>query len=150
MKCLPFWFAFTAFWLSGCEKYALDRQMEELCQKDGGIRVYETVKLPASMFDQNGDPFPDWRNRSVENRLGPSYRFVREETYLKQGNPVNGEGQLLRLSWKVIRKSDEKLLGEAVRYGRSGGDFILLGHFSSKGCPPQLGDATVINTVFIK
>ncbi|HQR09776.1 MAG TPA: hypothetical protein PLW68_00505, partial [Casimicrobiaceae bacterium] len=24
--------------LTGCEKFALDRQMEELCKKDGGVR----------------------------------------------------------------------------------------------------------------
>lgn len=136
--------------LAGCEKYELDRRMEELCKKDGGVRVYEAVRLPASMFDQNGDPFPGWRNRAVGDRLSPSYRFVREETFLKHGNPVKGEGQLLRLHWKIIRKSDEKLLGEAVSYSRSGGDFIALGHFTSNGCPSQLGDATVINTVFIK
>ena len=136
--------------LAGCEKYELDRRMEELCKKDGGIRVYETVKLPASMFDQNGDPFPGWRDRASDDRLGPSYRFIRDSTYMKQGNPVKGEGQLLRLHWKIIQKSDKKLLGEAVLYSRSGGDFIALGHFTSNGCPSQLGDATVINSIFIK
>jgi len=45
------------FVLTGCEKFALDRQMEDLCKKDGGVKVYETVTLPASMFDQLGDPF---------------------------------------------------------------------------------------------
>ena len=33
--------------LAGCERWSLDRQMEELCKKDGGIKVYETVTLPA-------------------------------------------------------------------------------------------------------
>lgn len=37
--------------LAGCEKYALDRQMAELCKKDGGLEVYETVTLPRSAFD---------------------------------------------------------------------------------------------------
>lgn len=137
--------------LVGCEKYALDRQMEELCKKDGGIRVYETVKLPASMFDQNGSPAPGTKSREIEDRLGPSYQLVREEAYLKQGNPVKGEGQLRRTHWKITRKSDGKLLGEAVRYGRSGGDFIALGHFSSNSCPLHLGgDEPVVRAVFIK
>lgn len=80
--------------LAGCEKYELDRRMEELCKKDGGIRVYETVKLPASKFDQNGDPVPGTKSREMEDRLGPNYELVRETTYLKQGNPVKGEGNL--------------------------------------------------------
>ena len=41
--------------ISGCEKYALDRQMEELCKKDGGVRIFEHVKLPANRFDEHGN-----------------------------------------------------------------------------------------------
>lgn len=141
----------TIVLLAGCEKYELDRRMEELCKKDGGIRVYETVKLPASMFDATGSPVPGTKSREIEDRLGPSYELVRGTTYLKQGNPVKGEGQLWRTHWKIIRKSDEKLLAEAVLYSRSGGDFIALGHFSSNSCPLHLGgDETVIRDVFIK
>ena len=69
------WLA-VAILLSGCEKFALDRQMEELCKKDGGVKVYETVTLPPEMFDQWGDPFPGWRGRTLEDRLGPEYRYA--------------------------------------------------------------------------
>ena len=44
----------AALLLSGCEKARLDQQVKELCAKDGGIKVYETVKLPADRFDQWG------------------------------------------------------------------------------------------------
>lgn len=151
MNGLAFSFVLMTILLSGCEKYALDRRMEELCKKDGGIRVYETVKLPASMFDQYGSPVPGKPARAMEDRLGPDYQLVQDGVYLKQGNPVKGEGQLRRDQWKIIRKSDQKLLAEAVRYGRSGGDFIALGHFSSNSCPLHLaGDETVVRAVFIK
>ena len=40
--------------LVGCEKARLDQQVKELCAKDGGIKVYETVKLPPERFDQWG------------------------------------------------------------------------------------------------
>ena len=43
--------------LTVCEKFALDRQMEELCKKGGGVKVYETVTLPPEMFDQWGVRF---------------------------------------------------------------------------------------------
>lgn len=41
------------FWPS--EKDHLNAQMAELCKKDGGVKVYETVKLPAEMFDESGN-----------------------------------------------------------------------------------------------
>ena len=69
--------------ISGCEKFELDRQMEELCKKDGGVRVYETVKLPPELFDQNGDPFPGWRGRPDSERLGIGYAYSRIETSIK-------------------------------------------------------------------
>lgn len=136
--------------LTGCEKYALDRQMEELCRKDGGIKVYETVKLPPSMFDQWGDPFPGWRGRKLEDRLGPDYRYVVETVYLKQGDPLKGEGRLSRHITRIVRLSDNKLMGEAVSYGRSGGDFIAYAHPTSKSCPVEQSESDLIRAVFLK
>ena len=137
--------------LAGCEKYELDRRMEELCKKDGGVRVYETVKLPASMFDQNGDPFPGWRGRPEHARLGTDYRLLHKKLTLKDGDPDRGQGLLAKDEWQVIRVTSGEILGEGVSYGRSGGDFIALGHFTSKSCPQQFGEAVaVVRAVFTK
>lgn len=138
------------FNLPGCEKYQLDRQMEELCKKDGGIKVYETVTLPPEMFDQWGDPFPGWRGRPQEERLGRDYRYVVRTVYLKMGDPFKGEGRLDRTIIQIIRRSDGKLLGEAVSYGRSGGDFIAYAHPSSRSCPAGLNRNQLIHSVFVK
>lgn len=137
--------------VGGCEKYELDRQMEELCKKDGGVRVYETVTLPPEMFDQNGEPFPGWATRPPEDRVGPDYRLTWSITDLKRGEPLRGEGRLSQHRRAVVRLSDNKVLGESISYGRSGGDFIVLGHFTSKTCPPGIGgSAPLIHAVFIK
>ncbi len=136
--------------LTGCEKFALDRQMEELCKKDGGVKVYETITLPPDMFDQWGDPFPGWRGRKLEDRLGPEYRYVVETVYLKQGDPLKGEGRLVRFSKRIYRHADGKLIGEAISYGRSGGDFIAYAHPTSKHCPVYQSDSEgLIKSVFI-
>lgn len=136
--------------LAGCEKFALDRQMEELCKKDGGIKVYETVTLPPEMFDRWGDPFPGWRERKSEDRLGSEYRYVEETVYLKQGDPFKGEGRLRRTSEQIYRRVDGKLMGEAVSYGRSGGDFIAYAHPTSKHCPIyQSGNELLIGSMFL-
>jgi hypothetical protein len=140
---------FSLLALAGCERYSLDRQMEELCKKDGGIKVYETVTLPPEMFDQNGDPFPGWRARPESLRLGTDYRVVREAVEIKQGDPLKGEGRLTRFHAKVVRNADNKILGEGVLYARSGGDLIVVDHYSSKFCPSQLGDSgSVVFGVF--
>ena len=137
--------------LPGCEKYALDRQMEELCAKDGGVRVYEKVVLPAEMFGENGDPFPGWQQRPESERLGNDYQLIHEITYLKKGEPLRGESQLDRDHWKVIRKVDGKVLGEGISYGRSGGDFIVIDHFTSASCPVRMGaPREIIRAVFTK
>ena len=139
--------------LSGCEKYRLDQQMEALCKKDGGVRVYETVILPPEMFDRWGDPFPGWRERKLEDRLGPDYRYIAETIYLKRGDPIKvfSEGELRQYSEKIIRVSDGKLLGQSIVYGRIGGEVILLGHPSSNRCPVlQSTDETLIRSVFLK
>lgn len=143
--------------LTGCEKYALDRQMEELCKKDGGVKVYEIVTLPPEMFDQWGDPFPGWRQRVLQGRpeemLGSEYRYVVETVYLKKGNPhqLFSEGVLRRYSEKIVRISDNKLLGESVVYGRTGGEVILLGHPSGSMCPTfKSAEEKLIRSVFLK
>lgn len=36
---------------------------------------------------------------------------------------------------EVHRRADHRLLATSVWYGRAGGDFVVLGHFSVSGCP---------------
>jgi hypothetical protein len=147
--------------LAGCERWALDRQMEELCKKDGGVKVYERVTLSASYFDSAGriklgpampnDSNEPGRKSSFQRIGNDEYRIVEEVTLLKGGDPLQGEGRLRRISWQVIRTNDQQVLAEAVVYGRSGGDLIVIDHFSSKTCPPRLGGArTVLSEAFQK
>lgn len=137
--------------LAGCEKYALDRQMEELCKNDGGVKVYETVTLSPEMFDRWGDPFPGWRERKPEDRLGPDYLYVMEIVDIKHGDAFKGEGELRRFSTRIYRRFDSKLMGEAISYGRSGGDFIVIDHPTSKRCPIyKADDKWIIKSVFLK
>lgn len=141
-------FVLFAFCLCGCEKEKLDKQMAELCQEDGGSKVYETVVLPANMFDEYGYPFPGWRDRlKSEDRLSKDYLYIHEEKILKNGDPLKGEGQLSRFNTKIIRRSDNKLLGEKVFYIRAGGDGIVIGHHTMNVCP-KTGES-IEKSVFI-
>jgi len=143
----------AGFSLSGCEKAVLDRQVAELCEKDGGVKVYEAVMLPPEMFDRDGNPFPGRRSRPLEDRLGSDYQYVVETTHLKDGDPFQlfSEGRLSRRTEKIIRESDGKLMGQWVIYGRIGGEAILFGHPTSTICPEyRSADETLIRSVFLR
>lgn len=144
--------AAAMFWgvvlLSGCEKARLDEQVRELCAKDGGIKVYEVVKLPAQEFDQWG-VIKFYRPTQGENALGPDYLFQHDTVFYKRGNP-----QMYRSHFRILRRADRKLLGETVVYGRGGGDFPLPlpMHGSSFHCPdPNVaGEVQLLKQIFMK
>ena len=137
--CIVF-VALASLILAGCERWALDRQMEALCKKDGGVKVYETVTLPASEFSDTGQPLARYipLAKTDAEYLGPDYRYVRKREVLsgQNANAEKGEGQLTRWHHSIYRLSDERLLGESVSYARAGGDGVTFGFQpSGKSCP---------------
>ena len=139
--------------LAGCERWELDRQMEALCKKDGGVKVYETVTLPLSEFSDTGVPLARYIPiaKSVDDYLGLDYRYIRREEILvgMRANTQRGEGELSRWYSAVHRRADRRLLGESVSYSRSGGDGFTFG-FQPSGnvCPRPRVD--LITSVFIR
>lgn len=139
--------------VAGCERYALDRQMQELCKEDGGVKVYETVTLPATEFSSTGVPLARFiaLAKSDTDYLGPDYRYVRKIEILvgRDADIEKGEGRLTRVYFAIYRRLDAKLLGEAVWYGRGGGDGFTFGFQpSGNSCPTPSID--LINSVFLK
>lgn len=122
--------AIAALVFSACavpNKMATDAEVRQLCALDGGIKIYETVKLSPDKFDHYGNvniPSKNDMNESDE------YYYVREITYLKKGDP-----EMWRTHVIIIRRKDEKVLGELIRYTRRGGDIPGPWHPSSFVCP---------------
>ena len=144
--------------LTGCEKYALDRQMAELCKKDGGLEVYETVTLPRSAFDATGrvirkDVFD--ANKPLNSYAivsGGDYAISSVRVDIAGGEPTFGlikQGRLSRHEYVVQRISDKKVLGTEISYGRIGGE-ISLHHPSSSRCPLISPSSGLIDAVFKK
>ena len=82
-------FCFSALLLSGCAtptQMVLDAEVKRLCAIDGGIKVYETVPLPADRFDKFGKP--NFRIPSKEY-LKPQdeYFYTLDIFYYREGNP---------------------------------------------------------------
>jgi hypothetical protein len=119
-----------------------DRQVREMCAKDGGVKVYETVRLPVEKFNQWGQ-VNFYRPDQGEDALGSEYVFKRKTVYHKQGNP-----DLFRMHTQVIRRSDGKLLGESVFYKRGGGDLPGPWHGSSFMCPELGVKADILRQIF--
>lgn len=128
---------------SGPNKAELDAEVKRLCAIDGGVKVYETVTLPPDKFNQ-------WGNIDLPNKryAKPSdeYYFESEDYYYQKGNP-----RLLRSRTWIVRRSDGKVLGESIRYGRGGGDRPGPWHESSFDCPP-IADAEgkLESSIFLK
>ena len=123
-----------------------DQQVLELCATDGGVRVFETVTLPANKFNQFGQPnfhIPV----SPYNKLKDidEYYFEWEVSPLKRGNP-----KLERSQSRIFRRNDNKVLGESVAYFRRGGDLPGPWSESSFVCPEPRKYKSLESSVFVK
>jgi hypothetical protein len=110
--------------------------MQALCAKDGGIRVYESVTLSPAQYDE----VMSFKAKapSREEYFGPNYLYVEkiETLFGKDADPNRGQARLTRGYFAIYRRSDNKLLGEQVQYGRSGGDIVtFVFPPSNKTCP---------------
>ncbi len=135
----------AAILLSACEKARLDQEVDRLCRIDGGIRVYETVKLSMEDYDERrGIVFPQYANLPGDKgRYGNLYYSSWETKTIVSGDP-----ELVRSHLKIVRKSDEKILGEHVTYFRRGGDIPNPFHPSSYGCPRVDSTPDLVKQVF--
>ncbi|HNP26517.1 MAG TPA: hypothetical protein PKM20_07235 [Nitrosomonas sp.] len=103
--------------LSACStpsQILADAEVRRLCEKDGGITVYETVKLPVERFEKDGSIRIPARSLAKPD---DEHYLIGSTSYLKKGHP-----ELVRYHTQVFRRSDEKLLGEIINYSRRGGD----------------------------
>ena len=126
----------------GCatpSQISLDAEVKRLCAIDGGIKVYETVKLSADKFNQWGQ-INFYKPTQGENALGSEYVYRSESLYLRQGDP-----DLRRDHVQIFRESDMKLLGEVTTYVRGGGDLPGPWQPSAYRCP----DGSIANGVVL-
>jgi hypothetical protein len=113
--------------LVGCEKARLDDEVRRLCAIDGGVKVYEAVKMPPEKFDKYGVVSIPWKFNAKPD---DEYYLEEETRYYRKGNP-----EMWRSHYRVIRRADGKVLGESVSYTRRGGDLPSPMHDSYFSCP---------------
>lgn len=123
--------------VAGCMGYApgekiyWDSRVSEMCQKDGGTKVFEVVEISKSEYLANLNKLGHFNipldTPAAHNAL-IVHRFTR--TDIREGNP-----SVSRYELAVIRRSDQKLLGTQITYSRVGGDIPSPAHPSSFTCP---------------
>jgi hypothetical protein len=134
--------------IGGCEarKAYYDWQVRQMCEKDGGVMVYEHIEISpevaASMGRVGGH-----LSITVESAASRSdVAFLRgDPTVLREGEPT-----IERLEQAIVRRSDGKVAARMVSYGRAGGDFPFTGsHPSTFSCPDWPQYYAEIAKVFI-
>jgi len=134
-------------------KERADALVQELCTKDGGIRVYETIPLPSGKFGKHGNViFPGNKGLPPFEKnatSGDEFYFTSETTWIV---PDSGIGSLAvwKSHQKLFRAVDHKLLGEAISYSRRGGDPIGPWHPSSFGCPRNADITYLVKKALVK
>lgn len=134
-------------------KAKADAMVQELCTKDGGIKVYEIVKVPSERFGPYGNVlFPGNKNlppSRKEAKPTDEFYFTSETTWIV---PERGVGSLAvwRSHQKLFRAAGDKLLGESISYSRRGGDPMGPWHPSSFGCPSDADIVYLVKKAFVK
>ena len=127
-------------------KSELDAEVKRLCAIDGGIKVYETVKLPTEKYNKLLDKFGRlWIARKDQANPTDEYYSESETHYYRQGSP-----EMSRRLYRIVRRSDGKILGELVFYGRGGGDMPGPWHDSSFTCPAYENVPNFESSIFVK
>ncbi|WP_459950299.1 hypothetical protein [Denitratisoma sp. agr-D3] len=127
-------------------KAELDAEVRRLCAMDGGVKVYEKVKLPPEKYNKLLDKFGRLKiPRKNEAKASDEYYDECEVHYYMKGNP-----ELSRDKCWIVRRSDGKILGELVIYGRGGGDFSGPWHGSSFMCPEPTQLPHFETAIFVK
>lgn len=131
--------------IGGCEtrKAYYDWQVRRMCEKDGGVTVYERVAITREEYRRLGGaygqiPIPE------ERSAAPDYPYVSSttRTVLKKGSP-----QITRTEALIKRRADNKVLARYVSYSRVGGDFPSWAHPSYSMC--ELPQGNVSQQIFM-
>ena len=127
--------------LAGCMGYVPGRQsywdsrVKGFCELDGGVTVYETVTLTREEHRRVSDILAlRLTKRNDADSDKKPYVIEVVSTKINASNP-----EVARAETLIRRRSDGKVLGQAVQYWRRGGDIPTgITEASSFICPEQI------------
>lgn len=131
---------FTLGFLEARKAY-WDHKVKQMCEKDGGVTVFERILLSRKEYEalgggKHGMHLPSKRNSSKNF----PYFFEYSSHVIRFYNP-----KVLRNEYLVKTQHDNRILAKSVSYSRIGGDFPTgLFHDSSFRCPETRKPLTTI------
>jgi hypothetical protein len=134
------WLGIPAF-----NKWRADNEVDELCAKDGGVIVHETVTLPKERFNKLGELHVLDKSVAKPHDEFFSTRLV---TNIRGNSNLTTLDALVtyRAETTYYRTIDQKMLGRVVTYSRRGGDPIGPWHPSQYKCP---NDSNLLRRIFV-
>ncbi len=121
--------------------------MRLMCERDGGITIYEKVNISriehANLFDDNGE-----LSIPLEIIAKPTHAYYtqnKSEQQIRERNP-----KVWKDEYWYVRRSDKKLIAKNVLYVRRGGDFPFgIAHDSSFICPSNQQFRQSLQSLFL-
>jgi rRNA maturation protein Nop10 len=136
-----------AFSYTELNKAYWDYRVKELCEKDGGVTVFEKVKLSKEEYELN-----EGRNGAINVMSEDTSKTAHQYAWKSITKVINSnQPHVWRTEYVTYRKSDNKELGTWVIYSRRGGDFPTgVSHPSKFSCRDIEGFETdVIKVIFL-
>ena len=130
-------------WAPGRQAY-WDAQVKEMCEKDGGVRIFEQIIVSPSqtkLLPKVGNFF-GVASEALAKPEEPAFIRIRR-TRLREYNP-----SVVRYEQEIVRRADQRVVGVAVSYARGGGDFPVFDHPSTFWCPEPMQIYEGINRVY--
>lgn len=134
-------FVLIALGIAYCEanKAYWDHRVKEMCEKDGGVTVFEKIYL--TKYDKKNMRL---RDVSHANQKDDYYSEFHSES-IKYGSP-----EILKTIFLIYRSLDKKVIGRQVDYMRVGGDMPNgVSHPSSYNCDKAGISTEIEKLIFI-
>lgn len=128
-----------------------DYRVKRMCEKDGGVRVFERVAIPPMYVDRDGviriPAKPSIPDKPLHFEAKPTDLFYYETI---DESIVSGYLAVGKHTFNVVRAIDRKILATMIVYSRSGGDIPAFSHPSSFSCPDPKSRSEPLNATFIR
>ena len=109
-----------------------DRDIQPLCQADGGIRIFEKAQLRPGEAMTIGPT--DWAQQNAGRAIGSDYKLRQSYVHMR----LHGASVYKYTTW-VERTSDQKRLSELTWYFREGDEV-----FHGKHCPENPSEDNLV------
>jgi hypothetical protein len=126
-----------------------DKLVDELCAKDGGIKIYETVTLPKERFNEYGQFVipPDKRYLKPNDEY---FMQIITETVIGNNDYVSLLPRVRKDHVSIIGVKDNRKLAEYISYGQRNGEAMGFSLTQAGYSCPKVSDLDLIAKVFIK